>query len=199
MNKDSKYGDDVCSYTDDEKKYVKPCEKGKFCDTSSAINTIDYLKGKYENDKTSEIEICQYLPNVTAFYTHKGSCSNDFECEQGYECIGNECSYKCTDSDDFWYQDSGDHCIDKSFKGTEGICVEETRKRDGPTEYKYSSPVPNKICGKLTFADDPNDNMKGIYYVTKYEYVYKGEVEDGDYVTDEEFCKSVFAIYFFKD
>ena len=31
MKKDSKYGDDVCSYTKDGKKYVRPCEKGKFC------------------------------------------------------------------------------------------------------------------------------------------------------------------------
>jgi len=197
MNKDSKYGDDVCSYTDDEKKYVKPCEKGKFCDTSSAINTIDYLKGKYENDKTSKIEICQDLPNVTAFYTYKGSCSNDFECEQGYECIGNECSYKC-DSDDFLYHYNTFTCIDKNQKGSEGICHEVTIKQDGTIEEKFTSPVPNKICGKLTLLDDPRDSKKGIYYVNKEEYVYKGEVEDGEYVTREDLCKSGFALYFYK-
>ena len=199
MNKDSKYGDDVCSYTDNEKTYVKPCGKGKFCDSSSRIGTIDYLKGKYEYDKTSNIEICQDLPNITAFYTYKGSCSNDFECEEGYECIGNECSYKCPSSDMFLYDlDSTNPCLPNSEKGTDGICYEQTRKKDALTEYKYSSPEPNKICGKLTLLDDPNDNMKGIYYINKKEYVYKGEVEDGEYVTNQELCKSGFALYFYK-
>lgn len=200
MNKDSKYGDDVCSYTEDEKRYVKPCGKGKFCDGSSTITTVDYLKGKYENDKTSYIEICQDLPNITDFYTYKGSCSNDFECESGYECIGNECSYKCPNTNMFLYNPSlSNPCLPNSDKGTDGICYEATRKKNAATEFKYSSPEPNKICGKLTFADDPNDNMKGIYYINKMEYVYKGEVEDGEYVNDQELCKSGFALYFYKD
>ena len=197
MNKDSKYGDDVCSYTDGEKKYVKPCGKGKFCDGTTSIMTIDYLKGKYENDKTSSIEICQDLPNITSFYTYKGSCSNDFECETGYECIENECSYKCPNSNMFLYNIQ-DGCQQNSDKGTDGICYEETRKKDAATEIKYSPPQPNKICGKLTLLDDPRDNMKGIYYINKKEYVYKGEVEDGEYVTDQELCKSGFALYFYK-
>ena len=197
MNKDSKYGDDVCSYTDGEKKYVKPCGKGKFCDGTTSIMTIDYLKGKYENDKTSSIEICQDLPNITSFYTYKGSCSNDFECETGYECIENECSYKCPNSNMFLYNIQ-DGCQQNSDKGTDGICYEETRKKDAATEIKYSPPQPNKICGKLTRLDDPRDNMKGIYYINKKEYVYKGEVEDGEYVTDQELCKSGFALYFYK-
>lgn len=201
MNKDSKYGDDVCSYTENEKTYVKPCGKGKFCDGSSTISTIDYLKGKYENDKTSFIEICQDLPNITAFYTYKGSCSNDFECESGFECIGNECSYKCPNTNMFLYDpsDTSNPCIPNSEKGTDGICYEETRKKNAASEFKFSPPEPNKICGKLTFADDPNDSMKGIYYINKKEYVYKGEVEDGEYVLDEKLCKSGFALYFYKD
>ena len=147
------------------------------------------------------MEIYQDTPNVTAFYSYKESCTKDFECEGDYKCIGNICSYECN-TKEFLYKDydtSSPFCITNSDKGTDGICYEETRTKNAGPTIKYSSPVLNKICGKLTFSDDPNDNKKGIYYVTKYEYVYKGEVEDGDYVTEEEFCKSVFAIYFFKD
>ena len=201
MDKDSKYGDDVCSYTDNKQKYVKSCEKGKFCDVSNTLTTIDYLKNNYYD--TSNLEICQDTPNVTAFYSYKESCTNDFECEGDYKCIENKCSYECN-TNEFYYKpydtsSSSSSCKPNSDKGTDGICYEETRTKNAVPIIKYSSPVPNKICGKLTFADDPNDNMKGIYYVTKYEYVYKGEVEDGDYVTDEELCKSGFALYFFKD
>lgn len=198
MDKDSKYGDDICSYTDNNQTYVKLCEKGKFCDTSNTLETLDYSRGNYYSG--SKLEICQDLPNVTSFYTYKGSCTNDFECEAGYECIENTCSYKCP-NDAFIFKlndDSSPTCTPNTEKGTDGICLEETRVKDAATTIKYSPPVPNKICGKLTLLDDPNDDMKGIYYVNKYEYVYKGEVEDGEYVTNEELCKSGFALYFFK-
>lgn len=198
MDKDSKYGDDVCSYTDHNQTYVKPCEKGKFCDSSNTLPTLDYSRGKYLS--TSQIEICQDIPNVTAFYSYKESCTNDFECEGDYKCIGNICSYEC-DSNEFFYKNpyGNSFCMPNSDKGTDGICYEEKREKNAVPTIKYSSPVPNKICGKLAFLDDPNDNMKGIYYVSTYEYVYKGEVEDGEYVTDEELCKSGFALYFYKD
>ena len=195
MDKDSKYGDDVCSYTDDKQKYVKPCGKGKFCDGSSIISTLDYNRGKYEEE--SLIEICQNLPNVTAFYTYNGACTNDLECGDNYECIGNVCSYKCPNTNMFYY--SNNICKDNSLKGHDGICYEEKRVKNDPNiVYNYSSPVPNKICGKLTLSDDEDDNKKGIYYISKMEYVYNGEVEDGEYVTKKELCKSGFALSFYK-
>lgn len=194
MEKDSKYGDDVCSYTDDKQKYVKPCEKGKFCGNLNSILTLDYSRGKYYDE--SNIEICQDLPNITSLYTYnEGSCTNDFECEGSYKCIGNICSYKC-DAGEFY---SYIGCKDNSDKGNDGICYEKNIKNDGSMTYRYSPPVPNKKCEKLTFADDPRDTKKGIYYVHQREYVYEGEVEDGEYVNDVTLCKSGFALYFFKD
>ena len=200
MDKDSKYGDDVCSYTDHQQKYVKSCEKGKFCSGSITVPTLDFSRGNYYY--TSDLEICQDTPNVTAFYSYKESCTNDFECEGDYKCIGEICSYdyECN-TNEFLYNEGTSRpiCLPNSDKGTDGICYEEIRAKDAASIIKYSSPVPNKICGKLTLADDPNDNKKGIYYITKKEYVYKGEVEDGDYVTNEELCKSGFALKFYKD
>jgi len=230
MEKDSKYGDDVCFYTDKEQHYVKPCEKGKFC-RSTNIGTLDYTRGNVH--ETSSISICQDLPNISTLYTSsEEGCKHDFECEIGYKCVGNVCSDKC-DRGEFYYdgfdrptaptplpdsinpttpvdddpidytnpydQYSFSNCMDNSDKGSDGVCYETTLKNDGTRTNKFGPPVKNKICGKLTFDDDPRTSYKGIYYVTKYEYVYKGEVEDGEYVNNEELCKSGFALYFFKD
>jgi len=198
MKKDSKYGDDVCSYTKNSHKYVKHCKKGQYCD-NLLIDTLESpsIDSFFEETK---IEICQDLPNITSLYTlGETSCKNDFECESSYKCIGNVCSIKCDDG--YFYSKYANDCKDISDKGTDGFCVEITKRKGQTDIYKYSPPKPNKICGKLTFADDPNDNKKGIYYVNKKEYVYQGEVEDGEYVDHrmQKLCKSGFALYFFKD
>ena len=195
MKKDSKYGDDVCTYAKDSHVYVKHCKKGKFCNGDLAIDTLDTSIGRFFEE--TNIYICQDLPNITSLYdVNEESCTNDFECKTGYKCIGNVCSIKC----DSGYFYSEDGCMKNSLRGTDGICREITIKKNVLNyDFKYSPPEPNKKCGKLTFADNPNDDMKGIYYVNKYEYVYKGEVEDGEYVNDQELCKSGFALYFFKD
>lgn len=204
MKKNSKYGDEVCMYYDDKQIHVKPCEKGKFCDSSNTIGTLDYARGKGV-DESGTLAICQDLPNISTLYTYnEGSCTNDFECVVGYKCIGNVCSRKC-DTGRFFSEisepslEDSDGCKDNSYKGTDGICYEETRKKNEPTIYKYSSPVEDKECMKITFDDDPHVGSEGKYYVNKKEYVYKGEVEDGEYVIKKEFCKSGFALYFFKD
>ena len=200
MEKNSKYGDDVCKYTDEEQDYVKSCEKGKFCHDQSTIDTLDYSRGKVR-EKGSEIEICQDLPKVLPLYAYnEEGCSNDFECVEGYKCIEKVCSYECG-SGEFYYGEnvggSSFGCKPNADKGTDGICYEFTKYSNSAPTYKYTSPKTNKICGKITLIDEPTDNKR--YYVNKYEYVFKGEVEDGDYVTDAKLCKSGFALYFYKD
>ena len=193
MKKDSKYGDDVCSYIKDSHLYVRHCKKGKFCN-ELPIDLLDNSIGSFFED--SYINICLDLPNITSLYTvAEKSCKNDFECESNYKCIGNECSLEC-DSGKFL---SSNGCKDYSDKGTDGICMEITHIRNSESIVKYSPIVPNKICGKISFADEPDNDKKGKYYVNKYEYVYKGEVEDGEYVISKDLCKSGFALYFFKD
>ena len=196
MKKDSRYGDDVCSYTKDGHKYVRPCEKGKFCKSDSPIDSI-YSEKMFE--KESNIEICYDLPSITPLYTYdEGSCTNGFECANVYKCIGSECSYECSSGK--FFSNEG-YCIDNSLKASNGVCEETTWERGAPssTSIKYSSPNRDKDCVKLSFADVPNDNMKGIYYVNQKTYAYKGEVEDGEYVTSAEYCQSGFALYFFRD
>lgn len=194
MKKNSKYGDDVCSYTLNNHKYVRHCEKGKFC----ADQTIDTLEEDPRGEffEESKIEICQDLPSITPLYKYsESSCTTDFECENDYQCIDGVCTEKC-DTGEFY---SSYGCKDNSYKGSDGICKETTIKKDESIPDKFSSYDPNKECGKYILADNPNDNKKGIYYINKYEYVYEGEVEDGEYVQNKKYCKSGFALYFFKD
>ena len=197
MKKDSKYGDDVCSYTKDGKKYVRPCEKGKFCNNDVPIDSIYSVK---MFEKESNIEICYDLPSITPLYTYdEESCTNSFECAKSYKCFGSECSYECSSGQFFSKQSM--YCIDNSLKASDGVC-EETIWERGASSYtsiKYSSPNGDKDCAKLSFTDVPNDDMKGLYYVNQKTYVYKGEVEDGEYVTSPEYCQSGFALYFFRD
>jgi len=197
MKKDSRYGDDVCSYIKDDKKYVRPCEKGKFCKYDLPIDNI-YPHKMFE--KESNIEICYDLPSITPLYTYdEGTCTNGFECTSSYECIGNKCSYECSSGQ--FFSKKTFQCIDNSLKASDGVCEETTWERGAvsPTITKYSSPNRDKGCAKLSFADVPNDDMKGIYYVNQKTYVYKGEVEDGEYVTSKEYCQSGFALYFYRD
>lgn len=203
MSKDSKYGDDVCSYYDDRQKYVKPCEKGKFCDISNKIDTLDYSRGKYY--VTEDLEICQDLPKISTPYIYnEEGCKNDFECEGGFKCIDSVCSVKCDSGKFLPYNGvSENDCIDNSFKvSDDGICEENKKDdNDGHDNLKIpTKPKPYKKCGKITsFLDHPLNTHKGIYYINKKEYVYKGEVEDGEYVSDKDLCKSGFALYFYKD
>ena len=199
MDKDSKYGDDVCHYTDKKKKYVKPCEKGKFCD-ENVIRTLDYIRNKDNIDdvSNSSIGICREFPKISPIFTfNERGCTNDFECESPYKCIDNVCTQECPTGKFLSYAG----CRDNSEKGSEGeICYELTINSVGVQDEKYSPPNANKECGKIvSFADNPLNTEKGIYYVNKKGFVYPGEVEDGEYVTEDYFCKSGFALYFFKD
>ena len=190
MDKDSKYGDDVCHYMDNERIYVKPCEKGKFCDVNR-INTIDYARGK-DIEKNGHFGICRELPKVSKIFTlNEKGCSNDFECERSYKCIDNVCREKCGSLQFLAY----DRCRSDTEKGSDSeICYEVTTT----LEEKYSPPNGNKECAKIvSFTDVPSGG--GLYYVNKKAFAFPGEVEDGEYVTDEKFCKSGFALYFFKD
>ena len=199
MDKDSKYGDDVCHYTDNKKKYVKLCEKGKFCDEGQ-ITTIDYIRKK-DIDATSDsnIGICREFPKISPIFTfNEKGCMNDFECESPYKCIDNVCTQKCNTGQFLSYNG----CKSDSLKSSnDEICEEITKYNDGTSDsIKYSPPNANKECKKIvSFADHPVTTEKGIYYVNKKGFAYPGEVEDGEYVTDKLFCKSGFALYFFKD
>lgn len=196
MNKDSKYGDDVCRYYDDGHYYVKPCEKGKYCAHISELNRFD-----------TYLEICQDLPNMTIpLSLNENECSSTFECESGLTCNGKSCTHECS-TGEFWAEkyssssSSSSGCAPNILKSTtSGYCLKITyTKTTLPYTYsiEYSEPEKNKECGKYTITQYPDPIDKGFYEITANEYVYPGSVEDGEYVSKKELCKSGYALYFY--
>ena len=191
MNKDSKYGDDACRYEDDGQSYVKPCEKGKYFADISSINSF-----------YTHLEICQDLQNMTIpLSLNENECSSTFECESGLKCIGNSCTHECS-TGEFWsetFLDVTNRCAPNTLKTTtSGYCLKKTYTK---TTLPYSSSIEfskpeKKECGKYIITEYPDPIDKGFYEITANEYVYPGSVEDGEYVSKKELCKSCYALYF---
>lgn len=190
MDHESKYGEDVCGYIDDNRRYVKPCKKGQYC------VDIDDLSG------TSMLEICQDIPKVTALYNpNEGKCTTSFECEKDLTCLGGKCEKECPANEfSYGYYKNYD-CESNTKKGT-GFCESTTiSTTDSSVTTKYSYPDIYKRCGKLTISEDPRTGFSGRYYIQLNEYDYIGTVEDGGYVDDnqEQLCQSGFALPFYYD
>ena len=186
MEKESKYGEDVCRYYDDGHYYVRACEKGKYC--AGSLSSYSYL------------EICQDLPSQSLLSNlNEGKCTTTLECEGNLLCNGNTCT-KCTFSNQVR---TGEYpyynCVSDSSKGS-GFCSSATLDASNVLTYKYSSPENYKKCGKLTIKEYPNTastTYTGLYYTLLDEYTYIGTVPDGEYVTDMELCESGFALSFY--
>ena len=74
MKKDHKYGDDICYYREYDEKllyyiyYVRPCEKGKYC--------------QKEVSNGQPFGYCvDILTNTTTISNLDGSCESDYECQ----------------------------------------------------------------------------------------------------------------------
>lgn len=194
MEKESRYGSDVCRYYDEGRYYVKPCEKGKYC--------VGGLTSSNIVGTHSELEICQDLPKINVLSNlNEGKCKTTLECEGSLECNGNT----CTDCSSPYYTNSfprGDYpydCEDVTNKGS-GYCESVTLDASNNPTSKYSSPESYKKCGKLTIKEYPNTasaTFTGIYYTALNEYTYIGTVADGEYVKDPELCESGFALPFY--
>jgi hypothetical protein len=190
MNKESKYGEDVCKYRDDDGYYhVRSCEKGKYC------ATLD------PSGQTSYLEICLDIPQIKTLSNLKDNkCSTTFECEGGLNCDGSSC--RACDPVTSSTFDQGEYpsysCRPDLTTQGSGYCESTTIDI---TDYhqitKYSSPDKYKKCGKLTIEEYPGASNSGQYYIKLNEYDYIGTVKDGEYVTDMELCESGFALYFY--
>ena len=186
MEKDSKYGDDICGYYDKNGDYaVKPCDSGKYCvvPTGSA---------------SSSLAVCQDVPSIqTGLSSLDEDCSSDFDCEYNLKCRGKKCklSYDCTNSNQFPYKNSnhgGYYCAEKA---PEGYCQYREYTNTGSNTYHSSPPTKFHICGVYTYHPDANN----IYSLKDIKYAYIGSVDDGEYVSDKVLCKSGFALYYYPD
>lgn len=187
MDKESKYGEDVCKYRDEDGYFhVRACEKGKYCESLSPSGTTSYL------------DICLDIPEIKTLSNLKEKkCSTTFECEAGLKCDGSSCRICSTIASNFEYGSYGDYHCEASTKEGSGYCYSKTYNADNSFNEKYASPDNYKKCGKLTIGEVPGPSNSGLYEKKLIEYDYIGTVKDGEYVDDMELCESGFGLYFY--
>lgn len=206
MEKDSKLGEHICRYTErlenhDTKTYVKPCEEGKYCTTSN-IETSVVSTGSSQYD----YYICKNYTKRVSIKVYNEACSSNYECDRNLVCDSGICTLtSCGSNEKPYKKDDGDwDCKDKdvsdeyvslceSFRDDNSdVCSD--RKNTGDSDYlKYKG-----IITFETYFPISTEKDKGqLYRKKKQIFSYIGSVEDGEFVSDEEACKSGFALGFF--
>ena len=181
MKENKNFKEDVCEYADDEYTFVKPCGEGKYCAYSNVL----------------DIGFCKKVENKIKLKTMNDDCTSDFDCESGLECKSNKCSYSGTCGSDYSPVRSSNGywgCKKDEYKG---LCYYEKKEDSSPS---YSSGAEYfQVCGKITFdkSSESGDHVK--YKPIKIESVYRGSVDDGEFVLDVKACKSGYALYFYPD
>lgn len=188
MEKNSKYGDDICKYDEGDYEYVRPCGKGKYC-------LKEYSDG-------SDFHICQNLPeSQEGINTLNEKCSSDFDCENDLECIGGYCKLSICNTNESPVKDhtSGTYsCRTSSQKADDGVCMLKEYKENSGVIYvdntRYGNPSgKSQLCGLFDFHHMGNQN----YEIGEKKYAYIGSVDNGKYVSDEILCKSGFALFYY--
>ena len=219
MKKNHKYGDDICLYREDidEKReytiyYVKPCEKGKYCENE--INRLGF---------------CRDIPtNATDFPTYEGDCKSNGECLKGLDCNNGKCNkitQQCPSYDpnhpDFPFFDELNHfeCLAYNDKTTDDgkhyRIYDYNKMTSDPLIYntypiitygKY--PGLPKENGAIVFTS-VTDNYIDIsetgtphksferWLKKSEDWCTIGEIEDGEFVSNWRFCKSGFTLKFY--
>ena len=214
MKKDHKYGDDICYYREFDDKlenavyYVKPCEKGQYCEDQSNIN--------------QHLGFCRDIPtNVTNFPSYGDTCTTNGECQNGLICDGT-CKLKCDSTlTAFRHNLNSFQCEISSYKKIENQYCKwsDPVYYDGTPRYyirstSYYGTFPGipKECGiihytTITDYDYLHDLTPGAaqptyksftrYIEQSREWCSIGEAKDGDFVDDWRFCKSGFTLEFY--
>ncbi len=220
MKKDHKYGDDICYYREIDEKldyavyYVKPCEKGKYCED--------------EISSDQPFGFCRDIPtNITDFPYYEGDCNSNAECITTLTCNNGKCKKECTTYSvpnhlDVLFEHNLNTFQCKAYDYTKIDSIQcKLNKYEFQENYpqKYLrtlSPILGtfpgfpKECGIIRYKGypdyDDNEviNSSPLTYksFTRYleesrEWCSIGEANDGDFVDDKRFCKSGFTLDFY--
>lgn len=211
MKKNHKYGKDICYYREFDEKldyytyYVKPCEKGKYCeDVDPQLQPFGF---------------CKDIPtNATQFPTLNQECATDNECPNTLKCDGT-CKKECTGVSSLLvqYDYNNFQCINPSNTITfdEKYCQYYQPKYNPGNEYvidrdSYNGKFPNKPkeCGIISYIQISDKDYSSPtatsaftpftrYFEQGRKWSYIGEAEDGEFVSDEKFCKSGYTLLFY--
>ena len=207
MKKDHKYGDDICYYREYDEKllyyiyYVRPCEKGKYC--------------QKEVSNGQPFGYCvDILTNTTTISNLDGPCESNYECQNGLTCENSKCIKSlCTGLVTYQYDLTTFHCHDASYKQLESkYCqLNEYSKDtngfyDGINDHSYEAKYPGlpNVCGKINYISVDVRYPAGTgserdpqYLVESMEWCTIGSVPDNEFVDDAKYCNSGFTLDFF--
>ena len=184
---------DICSYTYDNFKYVKPCQANYKCQTVGG--------------DSHSIKTCRQVYKTVKIYGE--ACSGDIECDSGLKCEGSKCIntndggaydikdrisndhvYKCNSNRKSHINSAGNVVCslssDSIFTGMDNLCY----KYD-TTALKYFPHSFNKVCGENTLAENG-------HYISQTSMSSIGSLADGTYVSDARACQSGFALYLYR-
>lgn len=205
MKKDNKLGEHICRYTENledhnSKTYVKPCEEGKFC-VSSSIQMEGMINSK-------NYHVCKNFTNQFQIKINGEQCTSDFECDTGLTCKSGQCTNEVCNSNQKPYKtNSGSWSCKNNDLPNQNFyyyCYNFVSATTSTCSSPYYSDLPDylKLRGIITFEDyyPGGDTTKGKHYrVKSRESSYIGSVEDGKFVKDYKACKSGFALHFYPD
>ena len=207
MKKDHKYGEDICYYREIDQKldyavyYVKPCEKGKYCEE--------------EISRDQPFGFCREVPVKSSKFPSFGeACSSSGECQNNLYCDGT-CKKKCSNTLNPYEHDLNTFaCEANDYKKIdEKYCKwYDARYNEVANQPKYylgdtltlgKFPGLPKECGIIRYTPitdyDRSNSDKAFtrYFKQSEEWCSIGEAKDGDFVNDQKFCKSGFALNFY--
>ncbi len=206
MKKDNKFGDDICYYRDHDDKlnyyiyYVKPCEKGKYC--QSEISD-DQPFGYCVDIQT----------NSTTISSWNEQCDSDVDCQDGLTCENGKCVKYCPNQNDVQYQhDKISFECHTNYKQVDAkYCKLNELHYDTNNYYTHISNnykgnypgLPNE-CGKINYKLVNYQHNTGTELVDDIKYIEEsqewctiGSVPDNEFVSDEKYCYSGFTLYFY--
>lgn len=204
MKKDHKFGDDICYYREYDEKltyyifYVRPCEKGKYC--------------QKEVSNGQPFGYCLDIQtNLTTISNLDGSCESDYECQEDLTCKNSKCTKQCSAQYSLYYHNLNDYECETNYKQIESkYCLlnefsyDSNNYLSGNTPYWGTYPGLSNECGKINYksVDYPYSTTTGIerdsrYEVESIEWCTIGSVPDNEFVVDKKYCKSGFTLQFF--
>ena len=206
MEKNHKYGDDICYYREFDEKlkyyiyYVKPCETGKYCQYEISGQPFGYC--------------VDLQTNSTTLYKWKESCESVNDCQSGLKCENKKCvpENTCPNPNQEYFQKSITefYCLADDHKIDDNICLKYEYTTNSPTYYptlKYTyhgnyPGLPNE-CGLIKFnvfnyKDNSHSELEDdVLYRKEKSWCTIGSVSDGDFVDDKKYCYSGFTLPFY--
>ena len=205
MKKDHKFGDDICYYREYDDKlnyyifYVKPCEKGKFCQSQITAQPFGYC--------------IDLLTEPATLSKWKESCESINDCQSNLICENSKCIYGlCSNEEDAYQKDKINFdCLGNNEKIDDNFCEKYEYTNDPTTNrpsltYKYYGNYPGlpNVCGLSKYKPFNYKHSTGselvddvLYRIESKGWCTIGSVSDNEFVDNEKYCYSGFALDFY--